>query len=63
MATISKFRYLSSSPRLDPTRSRSAVDAATKLAPGAGLIVSLLLSLGLWVAIWLGVSRLGSLWN
>jgi hypothetical protein len=36
---------------------------ATKLAPGAGLIVALLLSLGLWGAIWLTVSRLASLWN
>jgi hypothetical protein len=63
VATISKSHYLSSSPRLDPARSQSAVDAARKLAPGAGLIVSLLLSLGLWAAIWLGVSRFASLWN
>jgi hypothetical protein len=31
-------------------------DAIPRLAPGAALIVTLLLSVGLWGAIWLGVS-------
>ena len=31
-------------------------------APGVGLIVVLLLSLGFWGAVWLVVSALGSIW-
>ena len=55
-------RNISGSPRLDPWRSRSAVDEVTKLAPRAGLIIALLLSLGLWGAIWLAASSLAAAW-
>jgi hypothetical protein len=45
------------------TRSEpAAADAAPRLTPGAGLILSLLLSLGLWAAIWQGVSSLAVAW-
>jgi hypothetical protein len=53
---------LGGSPSLDPWPSRSAVDPVTKLAPGVGLIIALLLSLGLWGAIWLGASSLTAAW-
>jgi class 3 adenylate cyclase len=56
---LAEFRHHAGRSRSEPT----AADAATKLAPGAGLIVALLLSLGLWGAIWLTVSRFASLWN
>src|SRR5438132_317937 len=46
--------------RPDAGRSRPAVDAATKLTPGAGLTLSLLLSLGLWAAIWQAVFSLAA---
>ena len=36
-------------------------DAIPRLAPGAALIVTLLLSVGLWGAIWLGVSALAAM--
>ena len=32
-----------------------ASDAAARLTPGAGLVVVVLLSLGLWAAIWLAL--------
>jgi hypothetical protein len=53
---------LTGSLHRDPGRSRPAVDAATKLTPGAGLTLSLLLSLGLWAAIWQAVSSLAAAW-
>jgi hypothetical protein len=37
-------------------------DAIPKLAPGAALIVALLLSVGLWSVIWLAVSALAAMW-
>jgi len=40
----------------------AASDAIPRLAPGVGLIVVLLLSLGFWGAVWLVVSALGSVW-
>jgi hypothetical protein len=64
--TPQRFHYLANTRSHLAGRSQSeptAADAATKLAPGAGLIVALLLSLGLWAAIWLTVSRLAPLWN
>jgi hypothetical protein len=64
--TPQNFHYFANTRSHHAGRSRSeptAADAATKLAPGAGLIVALLLSLGLWGPIWLTVSRLASLWN
>jgi hypothetical protein len=39
-----------------------ACDAISRLAPGAALIVSLLLSLGLWGTVWLAVSALAAMW-
>jgi hypothetical protein len=40
----------------------AASDAILRLAPGVGLIVVLFLSIGLWGAVWLVVSALGSVW-
>jgi crotonobetainyl-CoA:carnitine CoA-transferase CaiB-like acyl-CoA transferase len=37
-------------------------DAIPRLAPGAGLIVSLFLSVGLWGTVWLAVSALAAMW-
>ena len=48
--------------RPDAGRSRPAVAAATKLPTGAGLTLSLLLSLGLWAAIWQAASSLAAAW-
>jgi hypothetical protein len=39
-----------------------ACDAISRLAPGAGLIVTLLLSAALWGATWLAVSGLAAVW-
>jgi hypothetical protein len=36
--------------------------AVTKLTPGAGLPMALVLSLGLWAAIWQAVSSLAAVW-
>lgn len=40
----------------------AASDAIPRLASGVGLIVVLFLSIGLWGAVWLVVSALGSVW-
>jgi hypothetical protein len=40
----------------------AARDAIPRLAPGVALIAVLLLSLGLWGAIWLAVSALIAVW-
>jgi hypothetical protein len=40
----------------------AASDAIPRLAAGVGLIVVLFLSIGLWGAVWLVVSALGSVW-
>jgi len=40
----------------------AARDAISRLAPGVGLIVVLFLSIGLWGAVWVVVSTLGSVW-
>ena len=40
----------------------AASDTIPRLAPAVGLIVVLLLSIGLWGAVWLVVSALGSVW-
>jgi hypothetical protein len=56
-----KFHHVAGSQSVYAGRSRSeptAADASTKLTTGAGLIVALLVSLGLWAAIWLSVSSL-----
>jgi hypothetical protein len=52
---------LKGSLRPDAGRSRPTV-AATKLPTGAGLTLSLLLSLGLWAAIWQAISSLAAAW-
>jgi hypothetical protein len=57
-----KSTNLTESLRPDAGRSRSAVTAATKLIPGAGLTLCLLLSLGLWAGIWQAVSSLAAAW-
>ena len=53
-----KFRNLS----LDHGRPRSAGVTATKLASGVTLIVGVLLSLGLWTAIWLAICSVTDTW-
>jgi hypothetical protein len=56
-----EFRYPARSWSLHAGQSLSeptAADATTKLAPGAGLIVALFLSVGLWGGIWQAVSSL-----
>jgi len=49
------FHYPAGSGSFDTERFRSeapAAEATSRLAPGASLLLALLLSLGLWVAIW-----------
>jgi hypothetical protein len=46
--------------RFDP--GAAARDPIPRLAPGAALIVVLLLSVGLWGALWLVVSELALVW-
>jgi hypothetical protein len=63
--TAPKFQYFARTRSPHAGRSRSeavAAGAIPKLTPGAGLIVSLLLSLGLWGAIWQAGSSLAGAW-
>ena len=65
MNTTPQTRYFTGSPRLcaaSPRSDRSVGKAATVSQP-AGLLIALALSLGLWGAIWLAISRCVSLWN
>ena len=60
-----EFRYLADvwSPRSGRSRSEPApAEAATKLTPGAAVLVTLVVSLGLWAAIWQAVSSLAATW-
>src|ERR1700758_192907 len=53
------------SPRGHPGRFHLDVaprDAIPRLTPGAALIVTLLLSVGLWGAVWLAVFALAAMW-
>ena len=59
------FHYPASSGSFDTERFRSeapVAEAASRLAPGACLLLALLLSLGLWGGIWGIVSTLISMW-
>jgi hypothetical protein len=47
---------LAGRPRAEP----ATADAATKLSPGPALLLALLLSLGLWAAIWKAASSLAA---
>jgi hypothetical protein len=63
--TAPKVHYLAGARNLDTGLSRSepsASDAAPRLSPAVGLVVLLLLSLGLWAAIWLALSFLAAAW-
>jgi hypothetical protein len=61
--TSSKFHDLAELRSGQTGQSRSQpTAAATKLMPGAGLLVALLFSLGLWAAIWQAVSSLTTAW-
>jgi hypothetical protein len=46
--------------RFDPDA--AAYDAIARLAPGVALIAALLLSVGLWGAMWLAASALTAMW-
>ena len=59
------FHYPAGSGSFDTERFRSeapAAEATSRLAPGASLLLALLLSLGLWGGIWEIVSTLISMW-
>jgi len=60
--TAPKFHYLAGAPNHDARSEPSVSDAAAGLTPGAGLVVVLLLSLGLWAVKWLGLSFLAAAW-
>ena len=60
-----KFDYLANAEIEDARLSRSEpaqAGVATKLPPGAGLLLALVLSLALWAAIWGAVSSLAVVW-
>ena len=59
------FHYPGGLGSFDTERFRSeapAAEATSRLAPGASLLLALLLSLGLWGGIWRIVSTLISMW-
>jgi hypothetical protein len=59
------FHYPAGSGSFDTEQFRSeapAAGATSRLAPGASLLLALLLSLGLWGGIWRIVSTLISMW-
>jgi hypothetical protein len=61
-----EFHYSAGSRSFRARRSRFhrlAGNATARLAPGAGLIAALLLSLGLWGAIWAAASSVTSAWH
>jgi hypothetical protein len=61
--TSSKFHDLAEPRSRHTGQSQSEPTAATgKLMPGAGLLLSLFLSLGLWAAIWQAVLSLTAAW-
>jgi hypothetical protein len=61
--TSSKFQHHAEPRSRHIGQSRSEpTAAATKLTPGAGLLMALLLSLGFWGAIWQAVSSLAVAW-
>jgi len=63
--TVPKVHYLAGSrsvPAGTHRSQRTAPAAATRLAPGLGLIVALLFSLGLWGSMWLAASSLAAAW-
>jgi hypothetical protein len=61
--TSSKFQDLAEPRSRHTGQSRSEPTAAAiKLTPGAGLLMSLFFSLGLWAAIWQAVSSLAPVW-
>jgi hypothetical protein len=57
-----KFRDQTCLSRLQPGKSRPAVVEVPEMAPGAGLIITLLLSLALWIGMWRAVSSLAAGW-
>jgi hypothetical protein len=61
--TAPKFHDFAEPRSRDIGRSRSESTApARKLTAGAGLLLTLVLSLGLWGAIWQAVSSLAAAW-
>jgi hypothetical protein len=61
--TAPKFHDIAEPRIRDTGRSRSEPTAAvTKPTPGAGLLMALFFSLGLWAAIWQAVSSLAAVW-
>jgi hypothetical protein len=61
--TAPKFHRFAEPRRRHTGQSRpEPTGAATKLMPGAGLLVALLSSLGLWAGIWQAVSSLAAAW-
>ena len=61
--TVPKFHDFAERRRRHTGRSRSEPTASvTKLTSGAGLLLALFFSLGLWAAIWQAVSSLAAVW-
>jgi hypothetical protein len=61
--TAPKFHDFAESRSRHTDHSRAEPTAAvTKLTPGAGLLMALFFSLGLWAAIWQAVSSLVAVW-